>query len=387
MKRIIFINQEAGPLLIDIANFFSSRGIDVTLLTGKVIPASVPLAQGSTVKLLKTYRKDNIAQRLLSWSTFAIQCLFILIIDKKKYDAIWISTNPPFAPFLAFFVKKSVFIHVYDVYPHALLSLKFIKKSSIIYTLFSILNRLSYSRAKIIFTPSFGMKRLIGEFHKKDNICVVNWWADTDFVKPIPKNKNTFIINNNIENKFIIMYSGNIGSTHNIEKLLLAAQALRFRKEILFIIVGEGAKRKLVDQFKANNNLPNLLVLPFQSEKVLPFSLAAADISVVLDNFASDINQGSTASIPSKTYYAMAAGNAIYAEADVNSELKRLVDTYDLGLCDSSQDIDNFVNFIEICASQPSVLEKFKFNARQASKNFTAANAEKIYSKIVGNHE
>lgn len=383
MKRILFINQEAGPLLIDIVNLFSSRKIQVTLLTGKVIPASVPISKRAKVTTFRSYKKNNTIQRLVTWSIFVFQCFFHLILYNKRYDAIWVSTNPPFAPFLAYIFRKNTFIHVYDVYPHALLSLKFIKKNSKIFRIFAHLNRLSYSKAKSVFTPSEGMKKLIGEFHDKDNVHIVNWWADTNFVRPIPKTNNKFAIENNIEDKFIVMYSGNIGSTHNIEKILLAAQALRFRKDIIFIIIGSGAKKGIVDKFKASNDLPNLLVLPFQSEKMLPFTLAAADIAVILDNFASNKSQGSTASIPSKTYYAMAAGSAIYAEADDNSELKRLIDKYDLGMCDSEHGITNLVKFIEICASETVCLNKFKTNARRASMNFTAKNSEQIYKIIL----
>ena len=37
MKKIIFINQETGPLLIDMINIFATKGFNITLYTGEVI--------------------------------------------------------------------------------------------------------------------------------------------------------------------------------------------------------------------------------------------------------------------------------------------------------------------------------------------------------------
>ena len=229
------------------------------------------------------------------------------------------------------------------------------------------------------------MKKMLMCSASDKKIKVIPWWADTESIKPIAKEKNRFITEHNLEEIFIVMYSGNFGLTHNIEKILNAALMLKADSNIKFVIIGNGPKKKIVDLFERKHNLKNLLVLPFQEEEMLPYSLAAGDISVVLDSFASDKGGESTASIPSKTYYLMSAGSAIYAESDNTSELNRLIKTNDLGMCDNTQDIHKFLEFIEDCKSNRELLKKFQENSRLTSLNFTRKNAKLLYKEVEGN--
>lgn len=384
MRRIIFVNQEAGPLLIDMANVFAQNRFEVVLYTGQVIKTSVDLDERIKVRSLCRYKKHNNIARLITWSLFFLQTLWCLAMDLDKETRLWVSTNPPFAPWLVLLFKNACYIHVYDVYPNALLALPAIKKKSLIYRLFLNFNEKTFRKANKIFVPSLGMKDMLLDSTTEKKVQVISWWSDTDFIRPIPKAKNNFVIKHSLEDKFIVMYSGNLGLTHNIEKLLHAALELKDIDNIKFLIVGGGPKKTVVDAFANTFNLDNLLVLPFQHESVLPFSLAAADLSVVFDSFSSGDKSESTASIPSKTYYLMAAGSIIYAESDASSELNRLINKYDIGLCDSSKDVESLVQFIKLCAENKEQSAKFRSNSRAASADFTRENAGQLFEAIVG---
>ena len=274
---------------------------------------------------------------------------------------------------------------MYDVYPNALLALRSVNKKSLIYRLFLYLNKKAFARARMVFTPSQGMKNMLIPSTSEGKVKVIPWWTDTDFIRPIPKSENNFLVSHGLEEKFIVMYSGNLGLTHNIEKLLDAALQLKDIDSIQIVIIGGGPKKKTVDDFANIFNLNNLLVLPFQDERILPFSLAAADLAIVFDSFASGGKGESTASIPSKTYYLMAAGSVVYAESDKSSELNRLITNYDIGLCDSSKDVESLVKFIKLCAENPGITAKFRTNSRSASADFTRENATQLFQAIVGN--
>lgn len=383
MTKIIFINQEAGPLLIDMVNVFAKKNFDITLYTGQVIKTYVDLDDSVKVRQLCKYEKSNNYKRMLTWCKFFFQVLFFLIKDAEKGSIIWVSTNPPFAPWITILFNRRVFIHVYDVYPNALLAFPWITRDSVIYKVFLWLNKLAFSRAEKLFTPSIGMKDMLTDSVEGGKVEVIPWWADTDFIKPIDKAENAFLLQNGLEDNFVVMYSGNLGLTHNVEKLLNAADALREYEEVKIVIIGDGPKRKIVDDYSHNYEFDNLLVLPFQDENVLPFSLAAADIAIVLDSFASSGKNESTASIPSKTYYLMAAGSIIYAESDSSSELSRLIESYELGLCDSSQEVDGLVAFVKACIEDEDLAAAFRRNSRSASANFTRKNARRLYDAIV----
>ena len=382
MKKIIFINQETGPLLIDMINVFSKYDFEITLCTGEIIKTYAELDSSVSVKFFKKYKKNNNLQRVISWSLFFIQVLFFLMLNLKKDTKIWVSTNPPFAPWLVLFFKNISYIHVYDVYPNALLALPSISRTSLIYKIFLWLNKKSFKKSSKVFTPSQGMKNMLLESTDDKKVVVIPWWADTDFIKPIPKEQNRFISDNHLDNYFIVMYSGNLGLTHNIEKILNTALKLKKIDDIKFVIIGEGPKKNIVDNFALKNQLKNLLVLPYQDEETLPYSLSCADISIVLDSFSSNKGSESTASIPSKTYYLMAAGSVIYAESDSSSELNTLINKYNLGFCDSSDGEDDLINFIKKCKDSKELFKTYKQNSRNASQYFTRSNAKYLYDEI-----
>ena len=37
------------------------------------------------------------------------------------------------------------------------------------------------------------MKNMLKKYTNADKILVLNWWADTEYIKPIPKDENLFI--------------------------------------------------------------------------------------------------------------------------------------------------------------------------------------------------
>jgi len=382
MSTIVFVNQVTGPLLIDMINVFVEKKYKVILYTGKIEKITRDLDARVKVRRLCLYRKNNNFQRLLTWVLFSLQTLICLMHDLNKTTKIYFSSNPPFAPFIALLFKNTSYIHIYDVYPNALLALPYVKKKSIVYRLFLYFNKKTFKKAERVFTPSLGMKKMLMCSASDKKIKIIPWWADTEFIKPVEKEKNRFIIKHNLEDKFIVMYSGNFGLTHNIEKILNTALMLKADDNIKFVIIGDGPKKKIVDLFERKHNLKNLLVLPFQEEEMLPYSLAAGDISVVLDSFSYGEGGESTASIPSKTYYLMSAGSAIYAESDNTSELNRLINMNNLGMCDNTQDINKFLKFIEVCRNDKKLLSKFKKNSRLTSHNFTRKNASLLCNEV-----
>jgi glycosyltransferase involved in cell wall biosynthesis len=385
MNRIIFINQVTGPLLIDMINVFVEKKCEVILYTGEIIKTSDDLHRRVKVRKFCPYKKNNNLNRLFTWSLFSLQSLICLMYDLNKTTKIYFSSNPPFLPFMTLLFKNTSYIHIYDVYPNALLALPYITKNSIVYKLFLYFNKKAFRKSEKIFTPSLGMKKMLTSSVDGKKIKIIPWWADTEFIKPIKKEENKFIAEHKLDGKFIVMYSGNFGLTHNIEKILNTALLLKTENNIKFVIIGNGPKKKIVDIFETKHNLENLLVLPFQNEEILPYSLAASDVSIVLDSFSFNEGGDSTASIPSKIYYLMSAGSVIYAESDDTSELNRLINIYDLGMCDSTKGVQKFIEFIKICRDNKEILEKFQKNSRLASLNFTKQNASLLYEEVIKN--
>ena len=366
--KIIFINQVTGPLLIDIINVFLKNNIEVVLYTGKIEKTYSSLNNKIYVRFLKSYNRSSPLLRIYTWLVFFIQTIFYLFIDLKKETKIYLSSNPPIFPFINLLFKNQSVIHIYDVYPDALLASKMFTQKSLIYKIFSFFNKKSFQKSLQIYTPSNGMKEMLSNYIQKKKITVVNWWSDSEFIKPIPKKENKFLKTIDLQDKFIILYSGNFGFSHNIEKILSTALLFKNENQIAFILIGNGPKKNIVDNFQKKNKLNNLHVLPFQNTKILPFSISCGDISIILDSFSINDKEKSTASIPSKTYYYLSAGSAIYAETDNTSELSQLINDNNIGIADSNKETTNFVNFINECINFQENLNIYKNNSRHLSK-------------------
>ena len=65
-----------------------------------------------------------------------------------------------------------------------------------------------------------------------------------DSLSRIRKTENPFILKHNLLDKFVVMYSGNIGFTHNVESIIEIAEEIKENEDIIFLIIGEGLKKK-----------------------------------------------------------------------------------------------------------------------------------------------
>src|SRR5690606_33400647 len=82
------------------------------------------------------------------------------------------------------------------------------------------------------------------------------------------------------------------------------------------MFIGAGPKWSLVETALQSEHLPNVTLLPWQDEAVIPYSLATADVALV------SLEPGMEGlAIPSKAIYAMAAGSKIVVLAENHNEL------------------------------------------------------------------
>jgi glycosyltransferase involved in cell wall biosynthesis len=235
-----------------------------------------------------------------------------------------------------------------------------------------------FKKADNLFTLGAHLDKAIQVYSDKPSTIIPNW-VNSDFVKPMDKKENTFAIQHQLTDKLVVMYSGNLGLTHNIEAIVETAEFLKENKDIHFVIIGEGAKKVKIEKMVYNKKLDNVLLLPYQDKEVLPFSLSCADIGVVT------LSEGAEMiSVPSKTYYTLAAGSLILALASKESELGVLIENYECGKVFENPKVVDVANFIIELSNDEKKLKKLKENARNTSRNYTPENAQRYYDYIYG---
>jgi hypothetical protein len=75
---------------------------------------------------------------------------------------------------------------------------------------------------------------------------------------------------------------GNHSPCHPLTALVEAARRLSHRKDIVFCFVGGGSEQQKVKDFARQNNLANILCLPYQPFATLSASLSAGDLHAVV---------------------------------------------------------------------------------------------------------
>jgi len=386
-SRILFLNQMAGPLFRELAEDISMHWPVGELFTGH--PDTLKSQQKEFMRIVPAPTYDRRSHMLRLWSWFKyLFCAFFECLRTNK-ETILFLVSPPFLNLIAYFFKKlrrqRFVILVYDIYPNAAVNFGPLKDTGIIARLWRYINRKVWENAEIVFTIGNKMAANLETMFDSSKtaagkVIVIPNWANTDWIKPLAKEKNEFAKKYDQIGKLTVMYSGNLGQTHDISTILKAARELKGNDSIRFMIIGEGAKKSIVEQAKSEDDLNNLTVLGFQPETVLPYSLATADIAVIT------LDKGSEGlSVPSKTYYSMASGAALIALCEEDSEVALTIRKHDCGFVIKPGDTDAMVKAILELLGDEEKLKRYQTNSRQAAERFYSRKNTGQYIEALGN--
>lgn len=368
-KKIVLVNQTSGFLVVDDLNAYCRKYDDVAVICGVLEPGERALNVKVVKDYICEYNRSSSVKRLATWLWGSIQIFFKLAIKYRGYEVVYY-TNPPMACFSAFMLNNKFRIVEYDIYPDALNTIG-IGSSSPIYKVWATLKKKLYKNAERIYTLSEGMKDALAKYGCEDKVKVVPLWSASDYFMPIPKSCNLFIKKNRLEEKFIVLYSGNIGYTHSVECLVDIAKQMRDDKDVIFLIIGDGKKKsEIVDEVK-RCELSNVMILPFQDFSVLPYSLASADLGVItLDENVSKV------SVPSKSFNLFAVGAPILAISSEDTEIFRILNKYGNGRCIPKSRIADMVTYIRELKDSRELKNTYSQASLEASKDFTYKNAD-----------
>lgn len=363
--QIEFINQAGGPLLRELvqaaAEAFGPVLYHTADTTGMQAPVSVIAAP--------RYRRHSLLARLTSWVSYTLVASFRVLFAPRR-PLLFIVTNPPFAPLIGYLAKiikrQSYVILFYDFYPEAMEQFMGVSPSSIISKVMRVLNRIAVQNASGVITISKGLEKTLSQYYPKNgnkiNTFIIPTWVDTNSILPMPKAENVFAQEHGQTDKITVLYSGNIGSAHDLSIIPDLADQFRDNTKLHFMVMAESAGRRELEIKCQAKGLMNITFLPLQDEAVLPYSLATADIGLVaLARGAEGI------SMPSKTYYLMAAGCAILSFSRPDSDLAEVIHKHHCGINVLPNDLAAATAAIQSFLEDPAALASFRANARRAA--------------------
>ena len=367
---MILVNQVTGPMFIDMANYFIETGYALYLLTGQLEKTGNEMNPLVKVIRLTKYKRNNSILRIITWCIFYLQAWNYLRKENSETEVMLVS-NPPLAPLLSYYLRKKqnlkFRILIYDIYPDVLEQFGYLSKKSFLSRWWRQVNNTAFNNASRLYTISSGMRDVLALYEPILRWEVIYPWVDTSFIQPIKKENNWFVKKYNLQEKIVIQYSGNMGVTHNLLTIIQVAKELENNSQFHFLFIGDGAEKQRLMEYSAKHKLQNTLFLPFQKPDILPYSISAADIGII-----TLADKAASLSIPSKTFYQMAAGNALLCIAHPNSELAKIVFNNDCGKVFSPSAVNELVQFLtEIQAAE---IIRLGANSRKASQKFTNEN-------------
>ncbi len=385
-----------APLMTELAEGLVKRGHQVRVVTGMPNYPQRQIYDGYRGKLYVTEERNGVKiQRCFVWvrpkpglvdrillETSFVGTSFIQALNGKRPDVILL-TVPPLpasvpATVFKWMQRAPVVLNLQDVLPEAAVVAGLLTNQALI-RVFESLERFSYRYANKIAAISDGfVDNLINKGVSPDKITLIPNWVDTDFIRPLDKQDNSFRREQGLAGKFVILYSGNIALTQGLETLIKAAAKLLDQPDIAIVIVGEeralGALRDRRDELGATN----VKLLPFQPRERLPEMLSAANIGMVMQK-----KTVIAINMPSKIQVLLASGLPILASVPDTGTAAKAVKTSAGGWVVPPEDPEAIAQAIRQLKAAPDTLEQLSQQGRQyALDNYSFSEALDRYEAL-----
>ncbi|MBQ8219589.1 MAG: glycosyltransferase family 4 protein [Bacteroidaceae bacterium] len=305
-------------------------------------------------------------------------------ITARDIDLIYVASTPPTQGALAALVKKIKKVpfvyNLQDIFPDSLAGTGLAKKDSLLWKIGRVIENFTYRNADKIIVISEDFKRNIMEKGvPEEKIVVVYNWVDEEAVRHVPREENKLFDMYGLDRKkFYVTYSGNIGLTQNMDMLLEVAKELEEDPNIQFVLIGEGAYKKRVEEIIAEKNIGNVTLLPFQPYEDISHVFSLGDAGLVISKPGVGEN-----SVPSKTWSILSASRPVLANFDEN-ELKSIVAENQCGIFTKAGDKEAFKQAILDLYHDREHCEQLGRNGREfILKNLTRAVGTQKYVDVI----
>lgn len=339
--RILLLNQTFYPDLVATSQYLTqlalalrNRGHEVTVITSRR-GYDNPEQRFPRAELWRGIRiirvngtalgKTSKWRRAIDFGSFLITAASRLALLGGQ-DVVLALTSPPLISVLGVLfarLKRARFHYwIMDFNPDEAIAAGWLRAGSPGARFLERASVFSLQKANgIIALDRFMRDRIVAKGIAASKITVLPPWSQDTEVKFDAAGRERFRKLHGLQDKFVVMYSGNHSPCHPLETLLQAAEVMRDRRDIVFCFVGGGSEYSRVRELQAS--LPearcNILCLPYQPQEALSACLSAADLQTVImgDPFVGLIH-------PCKIYNILAVGAPVLCITPQPSHLSDL---------------------------------------------------------------
>ena len=385
-------NTTNALLLMDVARGLRQAGWKVTIFCSRPPSSLGPLLKEIDGVEVRRYFSPNFAgegslKRLLNMAVVDTQ-IFLRVLFGRRPDVLVVDTTTmflgPVAWLLGLLRRIPYLLVATEIFPDTARVLGMLRAGSLLDKIWSGLSRKVLSRAKRVIVLGEPIRELLlrqylfDQPSGVDKVKVIHNWADTERIKPIVAGENRFRKLHKFGDRVVVLYSGRIGLSHDLDTLLDSAELLGDYDRVVFVIIGEGRYYEGYRRMASERKLKNVMFLPFQSEEMLPYVLSGGDLAVV------SLKAG-VPTIPSKFYPALAAGMVPISIAEKGSSLASLTSEIGLGVWVENGASERLAAEIKRLAEDRQGLVELKRRAREVVvERFGKVNQVEKYVEVIG---
>lgn len=324
------------------------------------------------------YKGGGKASYLLHYLSFMAVAFIKGILNREKYDAIWVTSPPLFTAVagyaLALIKHCPICLDIRDLWPDSAVSAGQISENSLAYKAARIVEKFLYRRSTCITCVSKPMANHIKKITNKP-VCIIYNGTEKKYI-------NLEKVPFKDYDEVCLRYTGNIGRCQNISLLADAAFLLQERnvKGFRIEIIGDGAEKALIQNKIQENNLANIFIKPPVTKDEAMQLMIESD--ALLLHIKNDETMAKT--VPSKLFDYMAAGTPIlYGLKGEGAEILSKSGgnlAYDP---DSPEDLADKIEFF--LKNRQKLTKKARKNAKIALKRYTREAMTEKLMKFISN--
>lgn len=374
--RILFVNQVYAPdvaasaqLLQDMAEHFAAQGHEVAVVASKSLygEAGAAHADHEVINGVRVRRVGaawfgtrNILGRGFDAAVFYFAALWAAWrtrLPGGKPQVIVTLTSPPYIGLIGTLIRRlrrGRTRHVYwsmDLYPDVLTAGNVVRPNSLLGRTMAWLNRTCMNRADRVVVLGRCMRdRVVSQGVPAEKVQVASVWpVSAPLEGPVPGPPSRYRTTWGLEDKFVVMYSGNLGIAHEAQTLCEAARQLQHRDDVVFVFAGGGRRRDEVSAFVRKHGLTNVVEKGYEPREHLEELLRLGDVHLISqdDRFTGVV-------VPCKLFGIMASGRGAFYIGPPETEVAQVITDEDCGVVLPTGAADALAAAIEAAADDPA---------------------------------
>jgi glycosyltransferase involved in cell wall biosynthesis len=303
-------------------------------------------------------------KRILNYLTYMISATWAGMWVRKS-DVI-VATSPQFfcgwaGVLVQFFRRRPFVLEIRDIWPESITAVGAMKRGLAVRVLEWLEKKMYRSADHVVAVGKGYRDNVSAKAPVGDRISVIYNGVDGQQFAPAPADPG-FRKQFGMTDRFLVSYVGTIGMAHGLETVLDAAEKLKAdgRKDIGFLLVGDGARRQSLELEAAERGLTDFVQFTGRLAKSeMPRVLASSD-ALLVHLRACDLF---TTVIPSKIFEAMAMERPIIM--GVQGESADIVREASAGLDMEPGDPDSLIECLTRLQKEPDLYESLTANGRR----------------------